>query len=161
MEETNTTAVAPNKGGVNPIFIVIVVVLVFAGLGYMMVQSNTDTASTDVAPTPTEAVPVTDGGSKTGDAMTDTKTVTIEAGSFYYKPNVIRVKKGQRVKIVMNAVSMMHNFNIDELKVKMPIVKNGDTETVEFTADRVGSFEFYCSVGQHRAQGQIGTLIVE
>jgi len=32
---------------------------------------------------------------------------------------------------------------------------------VEFTADTPGEFEYYCSVGQHRANGQVGKLIVE
>jgi heme/copper-type cytochrome/quinol oxidase subunit 2 len=85
----------------------------------------------------------------------------MEAGSFYYSPNEIRVKKGETVKIVMKSVDMMHDFNIDELDVKLPITKSGETNSVEFTADTVGEFEFYCSVGQHRANGQVGTLIVE
>jgi heme/copper-type cytochrome/quinol oxidase subunit 2 len=56
---------------------------------------------------------------------------------------------------------MMHDFNIDELNVHMDIVKAGNIGTVEFAADQVGSFEYYCSVEQHRANGQVGTLIVE
>jgi nitrosocyanin len=91
----------------------------------------------------------------------DVTVIEVEAGSFYYKPNAITVKKGQKVKIVMHSVSMMHDFNIDELNVKMPIIKNGDTGTIEFTPDQVGTFEYYCSVGQHRKMGQIGTLTVE
>jgi len=55
----------------------------------------------------------------------------------------------------------MHDFVIDELNVKMPIVKNGEIGTVEFIADQVGEFEYYCSVGQHRQNGQVGKLIVE
>jgi len=89
------------------------------------------------------------------------KIVNVEAGSFYYKPIEITVKQGEKVRIVMNSVSMMHDFNIDELGVKMPIIQNGNTGTVEFTADKKGSFEYYCSVGQHRANGQVGTLIVQ
>jgi len=87
--------------------------------------------------------------------------VAVEAGNFSYKPNEIRVKKGATVKIEMKSVDMMHDFNIDELNVKMPITKSGETGTVEFTADKVGEFEIYCSVGQHRQNGQVGKLIVE
>jgi len=89
------------------------------------------------------------------------KIVEVEAGSFYYKPNIIEVTKGQKIKIIMKSVSMMHDFNIDELGVKMPITKNGDTGTVEFTADKVGTFEYYCSVGQHRANGQVGSITIK
>jgi cytochrome c oxidase subunit 2 len=86
--------------------------------------------------------------------------ISVEAGSFYYKPNLIRVKKGEKIKLTLVSVSVMHDFNIDELGVKMPIVKSGSTGTVEFTPDKVGEFEFYCSVGQHRQYGQVGKLIV-
>lgn len=88
------------------------------------------------------------------------KTIDIEAGSFYYKPNEISLKKGEKVKIILHSVSMMHDFNIDELNVKLPITKNGETGSVEFTADKVGTFEYYCSVGQHRKMGQVGKLVV-
>lgn len=87
--------------------------------------------------------------------------VQMEAGSFYYKPNVMSAKKGQKVKITFHSVSMMHNFNIDELGIRSPMVRNGDTATFEFTPDRIGSFEYYCSVGQHRQLGQVGTLTVQ
>lgn len=176
MEETKTTAPAPKKGGVNPIIIAVVILLVVGGLGYMMYNSNKGSEAVNTTEQPTEAMQMNEGNATaapsqapqttgtesamTGESMSDIKTVDIEAGSFYYKPNVITVKKGQKVKIVMKSVSMMHDFNIDELNVKMPIVKNGDTGTVEFTADQVGKFEYYCSVGNHRAQGQVGTLTV-
>ncbi len=91
---------------------------------------------------------------------TNLKTIDIEAGSFYYKPNEITLKKGEKVKIILHSVSMMHDFNIDELNVKLPITKNGETGSVEFTADKVGTFEYYCSVGQHRKMGQVGKLVV-
>jgi heme/copper-type cytochrome/quinol oxidase subunit 2 len=56
---------------------------------------------------------------------------------------------------------MMHDFVIDELGVKIPVTQAGDTSVVEFVADTPGTYEYYCSVGEHRAQGQVGTLIVE
>jgi len=102
-----------------------------------------------------------DSAKSSSELMTkNIKEINMEAGSFYYKPNTITVKKGETVKIVMHSVSMMHDFNIDELNVRMPIVKNGDTGTVEFTADKVGTFEYYCSVGQHRANGQVGKITI-
>ncbi len=32
---------------------------------------------------------------------------------------------------------------------------------VEFTADKKGTFEYYCSVGEHRVNGMKGKFIVE
>lgn len=91
----------------------------------------------------------------------DVEIIVVEAGSFYYKPNEIRIKKGQKVRIELHSVSMMHDFVIDELGVKIPVTQSGEVGIVEFTADTAGTFEYYCSVGNHKAQGQIGTLIVE
>lgn len=95
------------------------------------------------------------------DPETGVRTIDVEAGSFYYLPNTIRVKKGEKVKLVMRSVDMMHDLNIDELKVKVPVTKSGSTATAEFTPTQTGIFEYYCSVGQHRANGQVGTMIVE
>ena len=94
-------------------------------------------------------------------AQGEVRVIEMEAGAFYYKPDQIRVKKGETVRIVMNSVDMVHDLVIDELNIQIPITKSGEMNVVEFTADTVGEFEFYCSVGSHRAQGQVGTLIVE
>ena len=88
------------------------------------------------------------------------REINLEAGSFYYKPDVITVKKGERIFLTLNAVSMMHDFNVDELGIKVAITKSGESNSVEFTANQVGTFEYYCSVGQHRKMGQVGKLIV-
>lgn len=87
--------------------------------------------------------------------------IDVEAGSYYFKPNTLTVNAGQKVKIVMTSKDMMHDFVVDELGIKMPIVKSGNSGTVEFTANEKGIFEYYCSVGQHRSLGQVGKLIVE
>lgn len=109
-----------------------------------------------------ESTVVPEGLESTDSATQDgVQVVEVEGGSFYYKPNLIRVKKGEPVKIVLNSVDMMHDLVIDELKVKTEIIQSGETTEVEFTPDTVGEFEFYCSVGQHRANGMVGTLIVE
>lgn len=91
----------------------------------------------------------------------EVQVINLEAGSFYYKPDSLKFKKGQKVRLVISSVSMMHDFNIDELNVRSPIIKSGDTGTVEFVASQVGTFQYYCSVGQHRQNGQMGTLTIE
>ena len=53
-----------------------------------------------------------------------------------------------------------HDFVIDELNVKTKEIGAGKTDTVELTPNEVGTFEFYCSVGNHKQMGMKGTLIV-
>ena len=61
-----------------------------------------------------------------------------------------------------NSGKMMHDWVVDEFTgAKMKRVTNGQTGTVTFVADKAGTFEYYCSVGQHRANGMVGKLVVE
>ena len=87
--------------------------------------------------------------------------IDVEAGNFSFSPNEITVKLGQTVRINLTAADLQHNFSLDEFDVSSEIVAEGESTTVEFLADQTGEFEFYCNVGSHRAQGQVGTLIIE
>jgi plastocyanin len=94
-------------------------------------------------------------------SMSNEMTIDVEGGAFYFKPNTITVKKGQKVKINFTSKDMVHNFVVDELAVKSPTVKGGTNATFEFTPDKTGTFEYYCSIGQHRAKGMVGKITVE
>lgn len=151
MEETENVA-QPKKSN-NLFYIGLLIVLVVIGLSIFLngkKKATENQAPTEVTVTPTTVSPI--------DVVNG--AIAIEAGSFYYKPNLIRVKKGEKIKVTLNAVSMVHNFNIDEFNVKGPNTQSGASSTIEFTADKAGEFEFYCSIGQHRANGQVGKLIV-
>lgn len=169
------------QSGVSSVAVgIIVAVLVVAGLAaYMMSSRDSDDSM--------ESVTISDNrddlmmqdddsmmqdDSKKDDSMMDegaeddammgeVQVLDIEGGAFYFDPNEITVKKGDTVKIVLTSVDMMHDFVIDELDVQTPIIQSGDTGEVEFTATKAGTYEFYCSVGEHRANGMVGTLIIE
>ena len=89
------------------------------------------------------------------------KTFTLEASSFKYDVKEIRVKQGDKVKIVLNNKDGFHDWVIDEFEARTKQINAGQTDTVEFVANKKGTFEYYCSVGQHRANGMVGKLIVE
>ena len=89
------------------------------------------------------------------------QNIEIEGGSFYFKPNEIKVKAGEKVKITFKNIEGFHDFVIDELNVKTKQIKDGEVDVVEFTPTLSGSYEFYCSIGNHRSMGMKGILIVE
>ncbi len=89
------------------------------------------------------------------------KTFTVAAKNFSFDLAEIRVKKGDKVKITLNNVSGFHDFVLDAFNVRTKQMQSPYTETIEFTADKTGTFEYYCSVGTHRAMGMKGNLIVE
>ncbi|MFA6251533.1 MAG: cupredoxin domain-containing protein [Candidatus Paceibacterota bacterium] len=85
----------------------------------------------------------------------------INGGNFYFKPNIITAKQGDVISVTFKNDDGFHDFVIDEFNVKTQTLKSGGEETITFTVDKKGSFEFYCSVGSHRQMGMKGTLIVE
>ncbi len=153
-----------NKG----ILAVIIGVVVIGG-GIMLYQ-NSPTATTTpqsasitdgTTPTPPEAPTFdpTDTEATTEDAG-QVKEFVVSGGEFYYEPSTLMVKKGDTVRIVFKNADGFHDFVIDELGVATKKINDGQTDIVEFTADKVGSFEYYCSVGKHRQMGMKGTLTV-
>lgn len=121
------------------------------------VESTTEQSTEQV--TQSEASPA----SQSVDAESETagtQTISVEGGGFYFKPNQIKVKKGDKVTLEFKSVGGQHDFVIDELDVKTPLTTNGSTSKVEFTPETAGTFKFYCSVGNHRAMGMEGTIVV-
>ncbi|MBS3072461.1 cupredoxin domain-containing protein [Candidatus Pacearchaeota archaeon] len=73
----------------------------------------------------------------------------------------IKVMQGDKVKIEFSSEEGFHDWVLDEFNAKTERVNPGQVSSVEFVADKKGTFEYYCSVGQHRANGMFGKFIVE
>ncbi|PJE76136.1 hypothetical protein COV04_01235 [Candidatus Uhrbacteria bacterium CG10_big_fil_rev_8_21_14_0_10_48_11] len=95
------------------------------------------------------------------DTSASVKTFTLSAQNYSFTPSEIRVKKGDTVKVVLSSANGFHDFVIDEFNTKTNRVLTGETAETQFVADKTGTFQFYCSVGNHRALGMVGNLIVE
>ncbi len=89
------------------------------------------------------------------------KTFNITGRNFAFSLQEIRVKKGDTVTINFSSVEGFHDFTIDEFNARTERVQAGQSSSVTFVADKAGTFEYYCSVGSHRALGMVGRLIVE
>lgn len=81
--------------------------------------------------------------------------------NFEFSQDTIEVNKGDRVTINFESTSGFHDWWIDEFDAWTKQVNPGEKTSVTFIADKVGNFEFYCSVGNHRAAGMTGWLIVK
>lgn len=87
------------------------------------------------------------------------RTIDLKSGNFFFEPKVINAKPGEKLRIDFRGNVGTHTFVINEAKVKETI-KNGSGFT--FTAPtEPGSYTFYCDIGNHRAMGMEGTLIVK
>lgn len=138
----------------NKVPMIVLVVAFVGGLMWYMKGSN------PVQPTqPSESMQPASSSAVTDVAA---KQLTVDSSEFKFDVTSITLKKGEKVKLTLtNSGQMPHDFVVDELNVKTKTIKNGESDTIEFTPDKAGSFEFYCSVGSHRAKGMKGTVIVE
>lgn len=94
--------------------------------------------------------------------FTMTSFTEIIDGKYYpqYSLKNITVNKGDLVRIKITVTSGMHDFKIDEFGVYSETPLNEET-VIEFVADEVGEFVYYCTKPGHRANGHWGTLIVK
>jgi plastocyanin len=167
MEENQQETAQGQKSNLNPLLIVVILIIV-AAVGVMLWlgsnKTGTQSATTQVTPTTAamqQEEPTVTATESATDESAMQPAITVEAGGFYFKPNQIRVKQGEKVKITISNKGGVHDFVIDELNVKTEMIQGGASTTVEFTPTKKGTFEFYCSVGNHRQMGMKGTLIVE
>ncbi len=76
-------------------------------------------------------------------------------------PDIV-VQQGDTVAVTLCVTEGNHDWVVDAFDAATDVVgADGDCSTVEFVADQVGEFEYYCSVGNHRAEGMYGALVVE
>ena len=170
------------------VIITIIIVLAIAIGGYALVKSmpNQDTPSTNDTDAMMEGDQMMEDDSDSmmeedsmmededammkdedsmmeGDSMMEAgvKTFEVSGTNFAFSLEEIRVKKGDKVTINFVSADGFHDWVVDEFNAATEKVQTGEKTSVTFVADQEGMFEYYCSVGQHRANGMVGTLIVE
>ena len=78
-------------------------------------------------------------------ARPTTRDVTVVARQFAFDPPVLRVNRGDRVRLVVRAVDVVHGFLVDGHGSEVR-VEPGISQHVEFVAERTGKFRYRCSV---------------
>ncbi|PIS05357.1 MAG: hypothetical protein COT81_01550 [Candidatus Buchananbacteria bacterium CG10_big_fil_rev_8_21_14_0_10_42_9] len=96
-----------------------------------------------------------------GPADTQAKVFEVSGKNFEFSAKEIKVQKGDTVTINFQSESGFHDWVVDEFNARTEQVNTGGKSSVTFVANEAGTFEYYCSVGQHRQFGMVGTLIVE
>ena len=86
---------------------------------------------------------------------------TVTAKDTGFEPDVITVKKGEKVRLIITASDCEHEFRLETFDI-IQALKKGDPEIIEFTASKAGKFEFKSSVYCGKGHGKMrGKLIVE
>lgn len=148
---------------------IIFVIALLLGVGawyYFSQKPSTEALETTETQVTGDTPSLPAGGMETGEVSTSDTTVgavkefTIVSDHFSFAPNSMQVKKGDHVKITFSNPAGTHDLKIDEFNVATPKLSGDQNAVIEFVADKAGSFEYYCSVGNHRALGMWGTLVV-
>jgi plastocyanin len=135
--------------------IIVIVIILGASIYYMQITKENPTSVTD-----NNSIVNEDNNDENNDKVQE-KTFTLTTQALAFLPTEIRVNEGDRVKVIINNLIGFHDFVIDEFDVKSSQTQAPSTMEVEFTAHTAGTYEFYCSVGNHRELGMVGTLIVK
>jgi len=89
----------------------------------------------------------------------------LNLNNFSFSPNLIAGEPGETIKIKVTSKNGDHDFVIDELGVRSSILASGEEQVLVVTipANAVSgtTYEFYCSISNHRAMGMVGTLRVQ
>jgi len=101
------------------------------------------------------------GSSGNGQTSGTVKEFTVHGYAYGYYPSTLEVNKGDIVKITFMSDDILHNLYIEGYNVATSTVSNGVSSTIQFTADKAGTFLFYCTVPGHKDAGMTGKLIVD
>jgi cytochrome c oxidase subunit 2 len=87
--------------------------------------------------------------------------IQLTAKKYEFSPSIVKVKRGDRVRLVVTALDRTHGLRVDAFQINRKLPK-GEAVTVDFTADRAGTFPFQCSefcgLGHKKMTGE---LVVE
>jgi len=159
-----------NRG--NSLIIILIVLAILIGGGilyYKGAKSQKDALETPLPPeetgniTPPAPDMIVEIGAEDEIIMEAApfKEFTVEGKPFEFSLKEIRVQKGDFVRVTFTNVNGMHDWRLGGYDIGTAVLNAGDSSSVDFKADKAGTFEFYCSVGNHRQMGMVGKLIVE
>ena len=84
-------------------------------------------------------------GDVSGKLENGVRVIQMKAFQFGFDPNPVVVNEGEKVKLVVTSTDVTHGFSIAEFGVNVQLFPGRPT-IIDFTADKSGTFIFYCSV---------------
>ncbi len=88
------------------------------------------------------------------------RDVTIAAKDFRFSPDRLNVTQDELVRLTVRSDDIAYSFNIDEYRVSRRVPAGGSV-TVEFHADRAGTFPFYSNLTTDARHAQTrGEIVV-
>jgi len=87
--------------------------------------------------------------------------IEVVARKYAFEPARIEVTEGDRVRLVVRSADSVHGIQIKRFGVNKLLPRGGAPVTIEFTANRAGTFEILCSeYCGNGHESMKGTLVV-
>ena len=87
------------------------------------------------------------------------RTIEITASRYRFEPDVIEVRQGERVVLVVRSADTNHGIAIKELGVKAKIPEGGSPVSIELATDRPGTYTVscaqYCGSGHSKMKARL------
>ena len=139
----------------------VIIALLIAGVAFLGMGKNKAPEATPTE-TPQTSTPMPETTQDSTSEGAEVQEISIEAREFSFSKESLTVKKGQKVRLALvNKGRMSHDFVVEGTNVTTELAGPGESVTREFSINDAGTYTFYCSIGNHRAMGMEGTLIVE
>lgn len=137
---------------------IILVVLVLIGFGVRIWYLSSERKAVPIVPITTDEDKI-----PSAEVTGVVREINMTAFQFGFDPSTITVNKGDKVIIYLVNKDLPHGLNLDGFDVHISPAPKGEVRTVEFIADKVGTFFYfcnnpYCGEGHNR---QIGKFIVK
>ncbi len=85
---------------------------------------------------------------------------TVTARDYSFSPNRVEATQDDLIKLTVQSADNAYGFTIDEYRVSKRVPAGGST-TIEFRADRAGTFAFYSGLKSDARHDQMrGQLVV-
>ena len=135
---------------------------IFVLSGCSIIRPNQTSETTpNVIDSDAQVVPATEDA----DVFEPTTQIEMTMSPFTFSVTEITANPGEVVEVNLTNSQGTHDFVIDELGVQSEIINTGENTAVTFTIPQDATpgttYEYYCSVMDHRAQGMVGTITVQ
>lgn len=105
------------------------------------------------------------GEETTEDETEEVREITIESEGTGYDTENVEVEQGETVEFTFVNNGGSHDLRLENAEGEdtagTNVISEEETETFTYTFEESEDYEFFCSVGSHRAQGMEGTITVQ
>jgi len=98
----------------------------------------------------------------TGSSEEQGRVIALDAYNWGFTPTEIKVKQGEVITLKIKSSSGVHGVGSRELGFSSGMIAEGEEKSVTFTADKKGTFGFYCNVYCGDGHGEMkGKIVID